>query len=390
MKIKKLYLFLSSFILILFFIVYAQRAEEGYVYIVKHGDTLWDISARFLNNPWLWPKVWEQNRYITNPHLIFPGDPVALGVTPPAVAVAPTPEVKVAEAPLPPVEGIPPAAAQPALTSEEMAAAPGEAPPPPVPAEEGLTQEEMAAIPEEEEASIGEIIKIEEVGEGNLYYSSANAVSFVTPEELEASGSIVGSKIERKMFGQHDEVYVKTIEDAQLGQRYTVFRTEGKLQHPVTGETLGYNIKVLGEVEITEKDKETSKAKIIMSYDVIRKDDRLNPVEEVTTEIVLKSSEQQLEGYIVATQENLKFTGEGQIVYIDKGISDGITEGNIFTIYRPARRLKDKISGEEVESPVEILGKIVVVRARENVSTALITKSKKEISRGDHIVSEVF
>lgn len=390
MKIKKLYLLLSSFILVLFFVVYAQRGDEGYVYIVKHGDTLWDISARFLNNPWLWPKVWEQNRYITNPHLIFPGEPITLGVTPPAVAAAPAPEVKVAEVPPPPVEGISPAATQPALSQEEMAAAPGEAPAPPTPAGEGVTEEEMAAAPEEEEASIGEITKVEEIGEDNLYYSSAPAVSFVTPDELEVSGSIVGSKLERKMFGQYDEVYVKTVDDAQVGHRYTVFRTERKLKHPVTGETLGYNIKVLGEVEITEKDKETAKAKITKSYDVIKKDDRLKPVESVTTEIVLKSSDQQLEGYIVATQENLKLTGEGQIVYIDRGISDGITEGNIFTIYRPAKKFKEEISGEEVESPVEIIGKLVVVRARENVSTTLITKSKKEITTGDHIVSEVF
>ncbi len=389
MKIKKFYLLLSSFILILFFVVYAQRGEEGYVYIVKHGDTLWDISARFLNNPWLWPKVWEQNRYITNPHLIFPGDPIALGVAPPAVVMAPAPEVKVAEVPPPPVEGIPPSAMEPALSEEEMAAEPGEAPAPPVPKEEGLTQEEMAAAPEEEE-SIGEIIKIEEVSEGNLYYSSAYSISFVTPEELEASGSIVGSKIERKMFGQHDEVYVKTVEDAEVGEKYTIFRTEGKLKHPVTGEMLGYNIRVLGELEITEKDKETAKAKIIRSYDAITRNDRLKPLESVTTEIVLKSSEQQIEGYIVATQENLNLIGEGQIVYIDRGTSDGITEGNIFTIYRPAKKLKEVISGEEVESPIEIIGKLVVVKARENVSTALITKSKKEITKGDHVVSEVF
>ncbi len=374
MKIKKLYLFLSSFILILFFVVYAQRGDDGYVYIVKQGDTLWDISARFLNNPWLWPKVWEQNKYITNPHVIFPGDPVALGVAPPAVAAAPAPEVKVAEVPPPdvpppPVAGIPPSAAEPALTEEEMTAAPEK---------------------EEEEASIGEIIKIEEISEGNLYYSSAQAISFVTPEEFEASGSIVGSKIERKMFGQHDDVYVKTMEDAQVGQKYTIFKTEGKLKHPVTGEMLGYNIKVLGELEITEKDKDTAKARIIRSYDFISKGDRLKPVEPVTTEIVLKSSDQQMEGYIVATQENLKLIGEGQIVYIDRGTSDGITEGNIFTVYRPAKKFKEAITGEEGELPVEIIGKLVVVKARENVSTALVTKSKKEIGKGDHIVSEVF
>lgn len=388
MKMKKFYFFISALIWLLLYGVHAQRSEEGYVYVVKPGDTLWDISARFLNNPWLWPKVWEQNRYITNPHLIFPGDPIALGITPPPAVVS-APEVKVAEVPPPPVEGAPPAAAQPALTPEEMSAKPGEAPPPPA-EEGGVTEEEMAARPEETEESIGEVLRVEEVSEGNIYYSSASSLSFVTPEELSASGSIVGSKLERKMFGELDEVYIKTGEEVEVGQRFTIFRTEKKLKHTVTGEVLGYRIKVLGELEVTEKDRETSKARIIKSYDVIAKDDRLMPVESSSKEIILKSSEQQLEGYIVATQEDLKLIGEGQIVYIDKGTADGIIEGNVFTIYRPSKRLKEALTGEEVESPIEIIGKLVVVKARENVSTALVTKSKKEITTGDHIISEVF
>jgi len=162
------------------------------------------------------------------------------------------------------------------------------------------------------------------------------------------------------------------------------------LKHPVTGEILGYRIKNLGEVEVLEKENEIARARIVKSYDAISAGDRLKPVEEATKEIVLKSSETQLTGFIVATQEDLKLIGEGQIVYIDKGISDGITEGNIFTIYRPGKRLKEAISGEVVEAPVEIIGKLVVVKARENVSTALVTKSKKEITKGDHIISEVF
>jgi len=53
------------------------KEEEG-VYTIKKGDTLWDISDRFLKDPYQWPRLWERNPYITNPHWIYPGNPVNL------------------------------------------------------------------------------------------------------------------------------------------------------------------------------------------------------------------------------------------------------------------------------------------------------------------------
>ena len=58
---------------------YPTQVPEGTAYyIVVRGDTLWDISARYLENPYLWPQIWDQNKYVTDAHWIYPGDPILL------------------------------------------------------------------------------------------------------------------------------------------------------------------------------------------------------------------------------------------------------------------------------------------------------------------------
>nr|WP_228767442.1 LysM peptidoglycan-binding domain-containing protein [Vibrio hibernica] len=85
-KTTRFILNLCAFIAVSFSVVAATTTQNTIeikdnapqTYTVKKGDTLWDISALFLDSPWLWPRLWQVNPDINNPHLIYPGDKLTL------------------------------------------------------------------------------------------------------------------------------------------------------------------------------------------------------------------------------------------------------------------------------------------------------------------------
>jgi hypothetical protein len=117
-KMKRFFIILSAVVVIISFgFVFhplAQEKKEGEeLYTIKQGDTLWDISAKFLKDPFLWPKLWQRNPYITNPHWIYPGQPVRIVPAEELMKEVPKeavkePEIKKAEPT--PAEGKPPVA----------------------------------------------------------------------------------------------------------------------------------------------------------------------------------------------------------------------------------------------------------------------------------------
>jgi len=372
--------------------VIAQEAQEPgpetMVYIVKRGDTLWDISTRFLQSPWMWPKLWEQNRYIANPHLIFPGEPIALVGAPP-IPAAPVP---VAEAPPAPVEEAPAPAAPPVE--------PGVAPPPVVAAAPPPPPEEPTLLPEVVPGEV-ELVKIRPIEEvrppvekpgATIFYSRAGSAGFITPEELAAAGAIADSREEKKMLAQKDLVYINLGENSgvAVGDKFIIFDASQKVYHPITGSKLGYKTKLLGELAVKEVSRDVSTAEITESYDAISRGNKIKPIEPVTKEITLQPTTTELDGYIVDSKRPVGLFGEDDVVYLDLGRREGVVPGNIFIAYRPAKKVSDPLTGRTLLLPPEIVAKLVVITVQEDISTALVTKSRKELKRGERVKSDIF
>ncbi|HEU4381917.1 MAG TPA: LysM peptidoglycan-binding domain-containing protein [Anaeromyxobacteraceae bacterium] len=338
-------------------------AQPPDTYTVKPGDTLWDLSGRFLNNPWYWPKVWSYNPEITNPHWIYPGNVVRFF---PSAEEAPT--------------RVEPAA--PVAAAEEVPSAPREL----------------------EDVSKGSL-KAEQLGDDDAVavvgpYKVAQVPSrpapirrdtFMTRMQLEEAGRIVAAFEEKLMLSYLDKIYAEFREpgSVKVGQTYAIYRTEGPVSHPATGETVGYKTLILGQARVTRLDEKAVTLVITASYDAIDRGDYLGPwSEKLVKAVQVRPNQASVDGYIVSvTPSVLTNLGENNVVYLDKGQADGVEEGNTFQVLRSGDRSKEPPDRPiyDASLPLEVVGTLVVFDVKERNSTAFVARSPVEIYVGDRV-----
>lgn len=341
-------------------------------YTVRPGDTLWDLSGRFLNNPWYWPKIWSYNPDIANPHWINTGDNLRFYPSGDEGAM----------------QVVPVAEAEPEPEAEAA----------PVKELEDLSRADLKEGPTDEEREVVSVAGAHVVGYVPPHTMYARRDAFVTRHELEESGTITASFEEKTLLSIRDHAYVtfKNPGGIQVGNTFSIFRTLREVEHPVTGETLGFQTVILGSGKVTAVDKRGVTVFIASSYDTIERGDRLGPwVEKAYRPVPPKANGKKLEGYIVGSPvEQLGELAESQFVFVDKGKADGVEEGNSFTVIRSGdpRMSGDLLHPEHWEGdplPIEDLGRLLVVDVKDHTSAALVTRSLRELLPGDRVEMRV-
>ena len=317
-------------------------AEGAFYYIVERGDTLWDLSKRFLGNPYLWPQIWDQNRYIRDAHWIYPGDPIVL------------PKVS--------------------LISERAGeAGAGELGP------EGAGEGEgpIAGAPRGSE--------LEAVTEESTMQCGAYVISDHEDSSLQVLGSEQGS--DKLAYADRDVLYLNKGSNAgvRAGDVYTMHHETYKVKHPVTGKFIGHKIDTTGWVEVVLVNEDTSIAVVTQACNDIANGDYLKPIEKVNVPLVLKRASAtrltppsgKLDRYVIDIQGDAMLAGQGSLVTIDAGSDSGVAPGNIFTVYR--------IIYPSVPSPRAILGELAVLSVRDKTALAKIMMSNDAITVGDSV-----
>ncbi|HUK65592.1 MAG TPA: LysM domain-containing protein [Anaeromyxobacteraceae bacterium] len=333
-------------------------------YTVKPGDTLWDLSGRFLNNPWYWPKVWSYNPEITNPHFIYPGNLVRL-----------YPGSENGPVRLAPVDRI--------ATAEEDYEAPRE-----------LDDLSRADMKKPQDYGDGDEVAV--VGPYRIGYVAPKGVyarhdTFVTERELAESGVIKSAFADKVMLSLHDRAYVvfKNSAPVKKGELYTLYRTERPVKHPVTGELYGYQSLIIGTGRVVSVDDKAVTVEIAQAFDSIERGDYVGPWNDhIVKQVRRRPNAKDLQGYIIAARESvLSELGEHHVVFIDKGRADGVEEGNVFSVVRsgdPLGRTPNEVSSDP-QLPTEDLGSLLVVDAQQTSSAALVVRSLRELYVGDRV-----
>lgn len=364
-------------------------------YIIKNGDTLWDISETYLKNPLLWPKIWKENRYILDPNLIYPGNRLNIPSTLKLEEIAVT--VKSEE--LPATEEVEEKTSPVSITDtdtdkgeltnnkeKEEKAIPSR------PEEAEMALEEEKVLPDKTiEPQVSDQKPIQQITPETIRKKGdLLSVGYIIADNIDG-GLIVGSKDNRELLGNMDSVYIKVPkgETPLIGDSYAIVKRIKKVIHPKTGRSIGNLIRVLGTLKIVDVGENLVSADIIRSVDYISKGDRLIPYKPSSEAALEMTSEKTiLRGYIVETNDDKEAIGQFDIVYIDRGRRDGISPGDNFLIYREGGNASGYFQTEKPTSTEITVGRLRILSTQENTSTAEVTKSSDTIERG-YIVEKV-
>lgn len=358
------------------------------VHIIEKGDTLWDLAGKNLDDPFLWPQIWDVNQYITDSHWIYPGDPLLIPGKPTVIGEkGPEPAVEPLEPPAPDAT-VAPAAERPA--AEALVPTPQPALTPQVP--------------------MGPVLA-PLVGESDIYCSNFIVDSFPRPE-LEIREREDGS---RTILSTGDIVFLNRGMDSKIapGDEFTIVVNEGMVPHPIFAEDVGESVRMLGRVRVIALQESSATAEIIESCDGIEVGMSLVPFEEIplplTTPASLRRYGVQMQtenaGYIVDVTPRKFNIGDGDIVNIDMGSDNGLRPGDLLVVFREwagtvkydspesyiagvqarAERERAKNSFQPGKYAQSILGQIVVLRTEKHTAMAKVVTSVRELGLGDRV-----
>jgi hypothetical protein len=319
------------------------RPDAPMNYTVKRGDTLWDIAAVFLKDPWFWPEIWQINPQVENPHLIYPGDVLSL-----AYGANGSAAVSISQ-----YSG---ARLQPRLRSEGL-----DGPVDTIP---------FAAIA-----------------------AFLTKPSILTREQAVAAPHILAFRDNHMIGGTGHEIYVRNL-NATPEQRFVVMHVGPPIRDIDSNEIIAYQAAYVANA-VVEVPGEVTKAILTEGAREALEGDRLITVEgERSLNFQPHAPTTAINGQIISIADNAEQVGQYQVVVLNRGANDGLAQGAVLAVDQQGEVVRDRYGEypwkkanfpEEVRLPYERAGTLIVFKVFERISYGLVIGARAPMRVADRV-----
>ncbi len=303
-------------------------------YVVQVGDTLWDIAGTFLKDPWYWPEIWYVNPDIENPHLIYPGDVLGLVY----------------------IDG------QPRITNVRAST--------------------YRMSPQARVTPLTESITSIPFEDIQAFLSSG---VILEKDEADRLPYLLATRGDHMIASAGNEIYVRGITDTLTGVRYRVVTVGDALYDPDDNRLIGYQGISVGEGRLSRGGDPATVALTDTSREA-KPGDRLLPEEvDIPLNFFPRSPSGPVEGRIISVVDGVTQIGQYQVVVMNRGSNNGLSVGDVLTVWQTGEVVDDRFGGGSVRLPDEEAGTVMVFKTYDRISYGLVMQATEAIHIHDTI-----
>ncbi len=322
--------------------------KNRHQYVVKDGDTLWDLSSRFLAKPWYWKEIWKENPDIQNPDLIYPGDVISVEKVDGKDYITVSRNSYINEYQL----------------------------------DENMNTVKLNA--DERVENYSDSIPLVNKDKIKHYYSS-NIVTDIN--DVGKRGYVLKTANDALISGSGDEVYV-TYENIRPGQVFDIYNN---MKEYKDGDlTLGFEIIKIGEgIIVAVSDKNVGLMKILSTKSGVRAKYKILPKEKNDlTNLFPSKPIDDVEAKIISVGENINNVGLNDVVLINRGYNSNLEVGNVLSIKSEDAKVKNPEKEDDILTlPSQSIGLVILYKVYDNLSYGLIVRTKAPVKNGYLLVN---
>ena len=316
----------------------ASGAPEEYT--VQVGDTLWDIAATFLRDPWYWPEVWYVNPQVENPHLIYPGDVLALVTIDGRQRIA---NMRGSTYRLSPTARVTPLA------------------------------ESITSIPYERIAAF--------LSKGLVLEKS----------QVDRLPYILATRGDHLMASAGNDIYIRGGQPSPNGTRFSVVHIGDELRDPDDNDLIGYQGIYVGVGAQSRGGDPATIALTDTNREALAGDRLIPETVDIPLNFFPKSPDLNIEGRIISVVDGVSLIGQYQVVVLNRGARNGLAPGDVLSVFQAGEVVRDRFAGgsflgsngimggESVTLPDEQAGTIMIFKVYDRIGYALVMEATSDI-----------